>query len=136
MLPAIAAAIHAAVAALPAATPVIATAVIGLGIVASHDPTPEVITLKGTPEVAAECIAHNAAVRKTRLTAITQPLYGTATYSIVLKRGGVTGDPVMTVLLQDTPAGSTVEFRPLAGVEQDADAVAQMMTGCQVAKAS
>lgn len=136
MLPAIAAAIHAAAAALPAATPGIAVALVGFGIVATHDPTPEVITLKGTPELAAECIRHNAAVRKTRLTAITQPLYGTATYSIVLKRGGVTGDPVMTVLLQETPAGSTVEFRPLAGIEQDADAVAQMMTGCQLVPAT
>jgi hypothetical protein len=136
VLPAIAAAIHAAAAALPAATPVIATAVVGFGIVATHDPTPEIIVLKGAPEVAAECIRHNAAVRKTRLAAVLQPLYGTATYSIVLKRGGVTGDPVMTVLLQETDAGSTVQFRPLAGIEQDADAVAQMMTGCQLVPAT
>ena len=136
MLAVIAAAIHAAAAALPAAAPGIAVTLIGFGLVATHDPTPEVITLKGTPEVAAECIKQNAALRKTRLAAITQPLYGAATYSIVLKRGGVTGDPVMTVLLQETPAGSTVEWRPLAGVEQDADAIAQMMTGCEVAPAS
>ena len=136
MLPAIAAAIHAAAAALPAATPVIATTLIGFGVVATHDPTPEIIVLKGSPELAAQCVTHNATMRNTRLTAITQPLYGTATYSVVLKRGGVIGDPVMTVLLQETPAGSSVEFRPLAGVEQDPEAVAQMMTGCEVAKAS
>lgn len=136
MLPAIAAAIHAAAAALPAATPVIATALVGFGIVATHDAAPQVIVLKGTPEVAAECIKQNATLRQTRLAAVTQPLYGAATYSIVLKRGGVTGDPVMTVLLQETPAGSTVEWIPLAGVEQDPDAISQMMTGCQVVPAS
>lgn len=136
MLPAIAAAIHAAAAALPAAAPGIAVAVVGFGIVATHDPAPEIITLKGTPEVAAECIKQNATIRKTRLAAVTQPLYGAATYSIVLKRGGVTGDPVMTVLLQQTPAGSTVEWRPLAGVEQDPDAIAQLMAGCQIVPAS
>lgn len=136
MLAAIAAAIHAAAAALPAAAPVIATAVVSLAIVATYDPAPEVITLKGTPEVAAECVKQNAAMRKTGLAAVTQPLYGTATYSIVLKRGGVTGDPVMTVLLEETPTGSTVQLRPLAGVEQDADAIAQMMTGCELVPAS
>lgn len=135
MLPAIAAAIYAAAAALPAATPGIAVALVGFGIVATHDPTPEVITLKGTPEVAAECIRHNAAVRKTRLTAITQPLYGTATYSIVLKRGGVTGDPVMTAVVQEGAGGSTVDLRPLPGVDVAADVVLKMIAECRTVAA-
>ena len=135
MLPAIAAAVHAAAAALPAATPFIAATAVGFGIVGSHVPEPEVITLKGTPELAAECVKRSVASHADRLAAVVQPLYGAGTYGIVLKRGGVTGDPVMTVLLHETAGGTTADFRSLAPAGQYADVLAQMIAGCRVAAA-
>lgn len=135
MFPGVAAAVHAIAATLPAAAPVFGAAAVGLGIVASHVPEPEIITFKGTPELAAECMKRTAASDKSSLAAMTQPLYGAASYGVVFKRGGVTGDPVMTVLLQESAGGSTAEFRPLYGADRETDLMLKMIAGCRAVPA-
>ena len=137
MLPAIAAAVHAFAAALPTAAPAVAAAApfvlataVGFGVVASHTPSPDILTLKGTPEVAAECIKRNAASHVTKLAALVQPLYGAGIYSVVLKRGGVTGDPTITGVIQEAGSGSTAEFRSLSPQDQQNEVIAQMIAGC------
>jgi len=134
--PVLAAAYAALVSAFPTALPGIAAvapfagaAVIGLGIVASHNPAPELShALAGTPQVAAECIQRNAASQPTRLAAVMQPLFGNQSYGVIVKRGGVTGDPIMTVVIQEAVAGSTAEFNPLE--PDQVDVVTRLLAGC------
>ena len=132
MPPAIAAAYGAFVSAFPglvAVAPFAGAAVIGLGVVALHDPTGDLShTLAGTPQATAECIQRNAASQPTRIAAVIQPLFGNQAYSVVVKRGGITGEPVMTVVIQEAGSGSTAEFRPLE--PEQSDAVARLIVGC------
>ena len=55
-------------------------------------------------------------------------LFGNQAYSVVVKRGGITGEPVMTVVIQEAGSGSTAEFRPLE--PEQSDAVARLIVGC------
>ena len=134
MFPGVAAAIHAFAASLPAAAPFAVAAAAGFGVVATHVPEPDTIALKGSPELAAECMTR-AADGKSALTAVSQPLYGASTYSVVFKRGGVTGDPVMTAVVQEGAGGSTVDLRPLPGVDVAADVVLKMIAECRTVAA-
>ena len=118
----------AAVKALPAVLPA-GVAMVAFGIIASHTREPELQALKGAPETAAECIQRNVQAGKNGLSAVVQPLFGTSTYSVVLKRGGVTGEPVMTVLLQSATTGSHAEFRSL-GLSDTNEQIAQLIAGC------
>lgn len=128
MFPALAVAIHAVAAALPgavpaaaAAAPFVAASAAGLAIVASHNPAPDNVALvRGTPEIAAECIQRTAESHPAHLAAVAQPLYGAAIYGVVLKRGSVAGDPLITVVIQEAGAGSTAEFRPVTSDPQSA----------------
>jgi len=115
---------------LPAA-PVIAGMAVGVGMIASHEPgRMDMIQLKSAPEVAAQCMKVNVAALNNRLVAIVQPLNGTATMGVVVKRG-IVGDPVLNVVLEEVPTGSRVEFRPLIAPEQQPDVViTQMISGC------
>lgn len=133
MFPGVAAALHAFAASLPAAAPFAVAAAAGFGVVATHVPAPDTITLKGSPELAAECLQR--ASGKSALAAVSQPLYGASTYSVVFKRGGVTGDPVMTAVVQESAGGSTVDLRPLPGVDADADVVLKMIAECRTVAA-
>ena len=102
---------------------------IGFGIVVSHDPVPDLThAVSGTPQFAAECIERNAASQPGKLAAVVQPLFGNQTYGVIVKRGGITGDPVMTVVIQEALNGSTAEFRPLEPGQ--ADVVSQWLAGC------
>ena len=115
--------------ALPAA-PVIAGMAVGVGMIASHEPgRMDMIQLKSAPEVAAQCMKVNVAALNNRLVAIVQPLNGTATMGVVVKRG-IVGDPVLNVVLEEVPTGSRVEFRPLMPPEQQPDVITQMISGC------
>ena len=115
--------------ALPAA-PVIAGMAVGVGMIASHEPGRiDMIQLKSAPEVAAQCMKVNVAALNNRLVAIVQPLNGTATMGVVVKRG-IVGDPVLNVVLEEVPTGSRVEFRPLMPLEQQPDVITQMISGC------
>ena len=132
MPPAIAAAYAAFASAFPglvAVAPFAGAAVIGLGVVASHNPEADLShAMAGTPQATAECIQRNAASQPTRIAAVVQPLFGDQAYSVVVKRGGITGDPVMTVVIQEAGSGSTVEFRPLE--PEQSDVVARLIAGC------
>jgi len=111
------------------AAPFIGAAAVGFGIVIGHNPEPELShAIMGTPQVTAECIQRNASIQPARLAAVVQPMHGNETWSVILKRGGVTGDPVMTVLIQEAITGSRAEFRPLA--PEHGDLVARMLAGC------
>jgi len=111
------------------AAPFIGAAAVGFGIVIGHNPEPELShTITGTPQVTAECIQRNASMQTVRLAAVAQPMHGNETWSVILKRGGVTGDPIMTVLVQESITGSRAEFRPLA--PEHGDLVARMLAGC------
>ena len=87
------------------------------------------VQLKGSPEVAAECVKVNVAALNTRLVAVVQPLNGTATMGVVLKRG-VVGEPVLNVVLQEAASGSQAEFRPLMPPDQQPDVITQIIAGC------
>jgi hypothetical protein len=130
--PAIAAAYAAFASAFPglvAVAPFAGAAVIGLGVVASHNPERDLShTMAGTPQATAECIQRNVASQPTRIAAVVQPLFGNQAYSVVVKRGGITGDPVMTVVIQEAGSGSTAEFRPLEPAQSDV--VARLIAGC------
>ena len=130
-LPAAAVAAYSAIVnALPAAAPVIGAAAVGFGIVASHTPgAPDTVQLKGTPEVAAHCMKGNVAALKTRLAASVQPLYGTETMGVVVKRGSV-GDPLVAIVIQEAGSGSRAEFRPLTPPDQQPDVIAKIIAGC------
>jgi hypothetical protein len=105
-------------------------AAVGLGLAAAHDPAGDLTrALAQKPEAAAECMSRNVAAMKGPLVLNGQPLYGTAVYGLSLKRG-VTGSPVMTVLLTELPAGSTVEFTPLIPREEQPDLIDKMIAGC------
>ena len=118
------------VGALPSAAPVLATAAIGLGVVVSHEPNQlETTQLAGKPEVAAECMQRNVASLNNRLVAVVQPLHGTDTMAVVVKRG-VVGDPLMSIILHEAGSGSHAEIRPIAPPGQQPDVIAQMIAGC------
>jgi hypothetical protein len=86
---------------------------VSLGLITSHEPGKiDMVQLKGNPETAAECMKVNVASLNSRLVAVVQPLNGTSTMGLVIKRG-VVGDPVLNVVLQEAAAGSQAEFRPL-----------------------
>jgi len=111
------------------AAPFMGAAAVGFGIVISHNPEEELShVITGSPQVTAECIQRNASLQTVRLAAVVRPMQGNETWSVVLKRGGVTGDPIMTVLIQEAITGSRAEFRPLA--PHDGDLVARMLAGC------
>lgn len=111
------------------AVPFVGAAAVHLGIVIGHSPELELShAITGTPQVTAECIQRNASLQTARLAAIVQPMHGNETWSVILKRGGVTGDPIMTVLIQEAITGSRAEFRPLA--PEHGDLVARMLAGC------
>jgi|RhiMethySRZTD1v2_1073278.scaffolds.fasta_scaffold608544_2 hypothetical protein len=115
--------------ALPAA-PVIAGMAVTAGMIATHEPGRiDMVQLKGSPEVAAECVKVNVAALNTRLVAVVQPLNGTATMGVVLKRG-VVGEPVLNVVLQEAASGSQAEFRPLMPPDQQPDVITQIIAGC------
>jgi hypothetical protein len=130
--PAIAAAYAAFASAFPgvvSVAPFAGAVAIGFGIVATHNPQADLShTLKGTPQVTAECIQRNAVSQPVRFAAVVQQLFGDQAYSVVVKRGGVTGEPVMTVLIQEAATGSTAEFRPLE--PEQGDAVTRLLAGC------
>ncbi|HYC49172.1 MAG TPA: hypothetical protein VED01_27150 [Burkholderiales bacterium] len=101
-----------------------------LGVAATHDPAGDLTrALLNKPESAAECITHNVAALKGPLVVTGQPLYGTQVYGLSLKRG-VTGSPVMTVLLIESDVGSNAEFTPLGPREQQPDVIDKMIAGC------
>jgi hypothetical protein len=133
VFPGVAAALHAFAASLPAAAPFAVAAAAGFGVVATHVPGPDTITLKGSPELAAECMQR--ASGKSALAAVSQPLYGASTYGVVFKRGGVTGDPVMTAVVQESAGGSTVDFRRLAGGDLETDDLLKVIADCRAASA-
>jgi hypothetical protein len=111
------------------AAPFLGAAAVGFGVVAGHNPEADLShSIKGAPQVTAECIQRNAAMQPARLAAVVQPMHGNETWSVVLKRGGVTGDPIMTVLIQEAITGSRAEFRPLT--PEHGDLVARMLAGC------
>ena len=123
------AALVAAYATLAPAAPFIGAAVVGFGIIATHEPGRlESATLKGNPERAAECIQRNVSSLNTRLVAMVQPLRGTETMGVVLK-SGVVGDPLLNVLIQESGAGSVAEFRPLTPADQQPDVIARIIAG-------
>lgn len=134
--PAVAAAYAALVSAYPTlipslltAAPVIGVALFGLGLAATHNPESDLIhATKSSPQVTAECIQQNAGSNPRQLAAVVQPLFGNASYSVILKTGGVTGDAVMTVLIQEAAAGASVEFRPL--VPDQTDLISRLIAGC------
>ena len=130
-LPAAAVAAYtAAVNALPAIAPVVAAGLVGLGLVVSHTPgQQDIVKLAGNPEVAAECLKRNVASLGTRLVAVVQPLHGTETMGVIVKRGTV-GDPIMNVVIEEASTGSSAEFRPLLPAEQQPDVIARMIAGC------
>lgn len=138
MLAGLVAALHAvAVAAAPYAgpalavgTPVVGAAVVSYAVISQHRPEADPVPLRGAPEAALECMQRRIAAHPARLAAVVQPLYGSATYSVVLKRGGVTGEPVTTGVVQQTATGSSAEFRPLSADSLDADAIATITDGC------
>ena len=130
-LPAAAAAAYtAAIHALPAVAPVVAAGLVSLGLVVSHQPEQQdIVKLTGTAEVAAECLQRNVAALNTRLVAMVQPLHGTETMGVVVKRG-IVGDPIMNLVIQDSPAGASAEIRPLLPADQQPDVIARMIAGC------
>jgi hypothetical protein len=138
VFPALAVAIHAVAAALPgaapsalSAVPFIAASVVGLSIVATHNPAQDLVAfVRGTPEIAAECIQRTAEAHPSRLAAVSQPLYGAAIYGVVLKRGGAAGDPLVTVVIQDAGAGSSAEFRPVTS-DQQAELIEAIIAACR-----
>lgn len=129
-LPAVAYAAYVGISSAIPAAPVIASMAIGAGMIASHEPGRiDMVQLKSGPEVAAECMKVNVAALNNRLVAIVQPLNGTATMGVVVKRG-IVGDPVLNVILEEVPSGSRVQFRPLMPPEQQPDVITQMISGC------
>jgi hypothetical protein len=130
-LPAAAIAAYTAVMnALPAAAPVIAAGAVSLGLVISHKPDQQdIVKLASEPEAAAECMQRNVAALNTRLVALVQPLQGTETMGVIVKRG-IVGDPVLTVVIQQAVSGSTAEMRPLMPADQHPDVIAKLIAGC------
>ena len=130
-IPAVAAALYSSIAgALPSALPVLGSAVVFLGLAATHEPDKlESAQLASRPEAAAECMRTNVAALNTRLTAAVQPLHGTETMGVTLKRG-VVGDALLSVVIQEQGSGSRAECRPIAAPEEQPDVLRQMISGC------
>ena len=130
-VPAAAVAAYAAIVnALPAVAPVLGAGALTLGLVLTHKPEQqESAKLVGEPEAAAECMQRNVKALNTRLVAVVQPLQGTETMGVIVKRG-IVGDPVMNVIIQQAASGSTAEFRPLLAPEQQPDVIAKLIAGC------
>ena len=101
-----------------------------VAVSATHDPAGDLTrALMKKPEQAEECMTRNVAALKGPLVVSGQPLYGTQVYGLSLKRG-VTGNPVMTVLLIEGDVGSNAEFTPLGPREQQPDVIDKMIDGC------
>jgi hypothetical protein len=128
-LPAALVAAYSALAANASTAAFAGAAAVGLGIVATHTPEPEVKMLTGTPEVAAECVSRNVPALGRTYVAVVQPLQGTATMAVIV-RSGVVGDPFANVVLQTAQGGSTVDFRPLDVPAQQGDVLARLIAGC------
>lgn len=130
-LPALAIATYSAVvSALPGALPVLGTAAVALGIIATHTPAaPDAMRLAGTPEVAAECMKRNVASLNTSMVARVQPLHGTATMGVVVKRG-IVGDPLMNIVIREAVSGSQAEVQSLASPDHEPDVIARIIAGC------
>jgi hypothetical protein len=128
-LPAIAiSAYYAALQAAPAVAPAVGAALLGIGIANLNDPTKlDTVQLTTKAEPAAECMRQNVAALNSRLVAAVQPLQGTETMGVVIKRG-IVGDPLMTIIIQDALSGSTAELRPIS--ESFPDLIPQVMRGC------
>lgn len=128
-LPAIAVTLYyTAVQAAPSLAPAVGLAALGIGVATLHQPGQlDTLALTRKPEPAAECIRQNVAALNTRLVASVQPLRGTETMGVMLKRD-VFGDTIMTIVVQDTPSGSTAELRPLE--DGLPDVIPQMTRGC------
>jgi hypothetical protein len=130
-IPAAAVAAYAAVAgALPSATPVLAGMAVSVGLIMSHEPGRlDAVQLTNKPEVAAECVKRNVVSLKSRLVAIVQPLHGTETMGVLVRRG-IVGDPLFNVVIQESASGSHAEVRPLAAADQQPDLMARFIAGC------
>lgn len=128
-IPALIAAIKAAAPALVSAAPVAGVAAAGVLAVATHDPRGDLLrSFKEQPENVAACMVRNADSMKP-LVLQAQPLYGTGTMGLTLKRG-VTGDTLLVAVLTMTKTGSDVEFRPLLPIEEQRDVLEKLVAGC------
>ena len=112
------------------AAPVLVVAAGGFAAVAIHDPAGDwTRVLAQQPDTVAECMTRNVAALKSRLVLVGQPLYGTDVYGLTLKRG-VTGGPIMSVVLQATDVGSTAVFTPIDPPQQPPEMIEKMLAGC------
>lgn len=115
--------------ALPMAAPLIPAAVVGAFIAFQEPQQLDVVKLTAKPEAAAECMKRNVASLNRQLVADVEPLFGTETTGVVLKRG-IVGASVMSIVVQDTPSGSQAEFRPLAPAERQPEMIEKIVAGC------
>src|SRR4051812_30677754 len=128
-IPAAIAAAYAALSANASTAAFAGAAAVSLGIVATHQPDPDVKILASTPEVAAQCVSRNVPALGKTYVAVVQPLQGTATMAVIVKTG-VAGNPYANVVLQTVDGGAQVNYQPVDVPPEREDVLARLIAGC------
>jgi hypothetical protein len=63
------------------------------------------------------------------MVAVIQPLHGTETMGLMIRRG-IVGDPLFNVVLQESASGSQAHVRPIGAENPQPDVIAQIISGC------